>query len=237
MTPRLLLTGPVNGREPYADAAREAGWESVDWPLLEVHSRDLDPHLIELDPPDWVAVTSSNALPALAAMRVTLGTVSFACVGERTAERLRQLGFELGLEPAKDADELVQRFLGALAPTARAAVRVLWPRGSISNDFGAQLNAGGIGVLAPIAYETRPCAHEGPLPTTDAVFLASPSAVRRYVELVRFIDAGGPRAVAIGKTTLDAIGKYAPDHFRASSALPRAEPAALASCLRELDDA
>ena len=63
--PTVLLTGPIGNETRWLAAAREAGWNAVSFPLLEIH--DLDANLVDrVDGlPDWIAVTSSNALGAL----------------------------------------------------------------------------------------------------------------------------------------------------------------------------
>lgn len=234
MPRRLLLTGPVQGREDYADAARAAGWDVVEHPLIEVRCLDLDPDLLSVFPPHWVAITSSNALPALTALRASFEGVPFACVGESTAGRLRQLGFEVALGPARDAAELAERLVAAVDPDRRPGTRVLWPRGSLAVELGERAQKAGFRVVDAVVYETRPSPSNEPLPRADAVFLASPSAVRRYMELVRLVDDDAPVGIAIGATTLRAMSQRAGDRFGKLVQLEAPAPAHLGACLVEL---
>ena len=230
---KILITGPVAGLDRYAPAAREAGWKAVELPLLEIRPREVDAAALLAEPFDWVCVTSRSALPFVESLDEPLRALAFAVVGAGSAERLRDLGFRVEVGPASSAHELVR----LLVPRLGTAARVLWPRGSLSDELAVELRANGALVTDPVVYTTLPIALEQPLPATDAVFLASPSAVRRFVELALSTDARAPvrTAVAIGRSTLEAVhDAELSGVFGAVVALLEPSPAALRSTLESL---
>ncbi len=237
MAKHLLLTGPVNGLDAYAEAARLTGWQVTEELLIEVRHLDLDAERVFAATYQWVAVTSSNALPALSGVRRELAETPVACVGERTAERLAQLGLRVALGPAADASELARLLCDAVRPEARASTRILWPHGSLANELGERLSNEGFVVDAALAYETTPRRDTAPLPEADAIFFASPSAVQRYIELVRFVDREPPLAIAIGETTLRALKRSARQHFASFERLDKPNPTELGAVLAQLSAA
>ena len=110
--------------------------------------------------------------------------------------------------------------------------RVLWPRGSASDDLAELLRAGMLRVDDPVVYDTVPIERDETPPPSDAVFFASPSAVRSW----RSVSRGEtPRtAIAIGSTTLSAIEVDAASYFSATLSLPEPKPAELTAVLRSL---
>lgn len=227
---RVLVTGPVDGLEHWTDAAERAGWEAIALPLLEVHATGAEPPGEGAPPPDWIAVTSASALPWLAgavAARPALARVPLACVGEATGRRAVELGLpepRLPRPGAQDARGLAETLVAA----ATQGQRVLWPRGDRARDFGERLAEAGLVVDAPVVYRVveRPPAE--PPPRADAVFFASPSAVRVWTAERRGFT---PAALAIGWTTYDALEPFAE---RFSVRLPLALPSveAFADALR-----
>lgn len=249
----VLVTGPTRSAQAYVEAAEKAGWRAKRWDLLTIEGTGLrlDQHVDGL--PDCIAVTSSNALPALedAQTRIPeLVTALFACVGTRTAERARSLGFQLAFEPARDAADLAETLLQRLDP----ASAVLWPRGSLAVELGLLLANAGHRVTDPIVYEARPTNTPPPDGAfeADAVLLTSPSAVAAYVArrpeqpgrsgyLGRGHEDGResvqpPAArtvIAIGATTTRAIQAH-PGLFDAILTLEKAAPEAFAKLLKTL---
>lgn len=228
--PTVLLTGPVERLAEWADAVRGVDWVPIEWPLVEVVQKDID--LVEtIDGlPDWLAITSGSALPALerAARSVPeLLSVPLGVVGAHTGAAAERAGFKLGPPPAENARELARAIIAESSPGAQ----VLWPRGSLAQEFGRRLEEAGLAVADPVVYETEVAHHEGPPPPTEAVFFASPSAVRAFFE-----DEGREglrRAVAIGSTTLAELEACGAE---GASALPEPTPEALAQRLREFRD-
>jgi len=240
---RVLVTGPVGRLADYAMAARSAGWEAIEAPLLCVQARDFRPDELERAPYDWICITSANALPWLAAATgevASLRTTPCAVVGERTAERVRALGLSIGLPAAPDAASLAS----VLGSPGRAPARVLWPRGNLSEELAQRLRERGLDVEDPVAYETRELERMEELPSSSAIFFASASAVRAWH--ARNDEAGergapggqDPRlaiAIAIGRATLEALLLETRARFFSTITLPQPTPEALGAILAHLD--
>lgn len=219
----VLITGPLRDREDWLAAAREAGWEPHEWPLLGIV--DKDPGDWPLSRPDWIAVTSSSAIPALeaAAQRdLTLKQVPLAVVGTSSAERLYQAGWTPELVPGPGANQ-AHGLADLLIEEAVPEARVLWPHAARASELGELLLAAGLRLEAPVVYDVEPVLHLGPPPRTDAVFFASPSAVQAWLELKADFQ---PAGLGIGWTTLDALLEV-DQHFSMSLPLLSPDPAAL----------
>src|SRR4051812_4777768 len=180
---RVLVTGPVERIGEWCRAARAAGWEAVEFPLLDVVARDVDPREVlgEQAQFDWICVTSANALPFVEralAQFPALGDAAFACVGETTSTRLSEIGYSTAFDASRSAQQLA----ALVAARARAGARILWPRGDRSNELAVELRAQNLTVLDPVVYST--VLREQTAPSAfDAVLFASPSAVRAWQEL------------------------------------------------------
>lgn len=234
MAPRLLVTGPVDGLREYAGAARAAGWEALQHPLLAIEPQPVDLASLPLERCELVCVTSSNALPfleRLARQDPLTGALPVRVVGERTAERARALRLRVEGEPAGSAAELGRTILAARSrPRA-----VLWPRGDKGAELGELLRSAGIETVAPIVYASRPCARAQPIPDADAVFFASPSAVSEWCTRDAAASHPARLALAIGPTTFDALRAATGVRFRDILSLPRPDGAALTSALERVD--
>ncbi len=94
---RILVTRPAPECALTAQKLRDLGHEAVEMPLLQV--RFLTPDLTDLASLDAVAVTSGRALTALAKLGEFSAFLSrfrdlpIFCVGGKTADRARALGF------------------------------------------------------------------------------------------------------------------------------------------------
>ncbi|QDU70059.1 uroporphyrinogen-III synthase [Engelhardtia mirabilis] len=226
---RLLLTGPVHGLARWRGALARLDWlEVVERALLEVVPRTLPAIAQRLD---WLCVTSANALEALASHRDELAGVPAAVVGERSAEGLAAWGIDVAVGPAASADDLLRLWSDRLEP----GQRVLWPRGSVSDEFAGSLRGRGLEVDDPIAYETRERSGDGGLPSADFLFLASPSAVRAATRLDR--AGAAPLALAIGETTARALRDWMarePSAVAGIEVLAKPEPECLVRLLCDL---
>ena len=226
----VLVTGPVAGLEAWVAAAGEAGWRATSFPLVEISATDAGALDAGAPVPDWIAVTSANALPALAQSVLAhpeLREVPLCCVGEASARRAAELGLPEARVPApgaQDAEGLAATLIAHAAPGAR----VLWPRGDRAALLGELLAAAGLIVDAPAVYRTVLVELDQEPPEADAVFFASPSAVRAWRAEER---AAAPAAIAIGWTTYDVLDLVA---HRFSMVLPLATPsiASFQECLR-----
>ncbi len=201
--PRILLTGPTHSFERWVVAARVAGWDPLVHLLVSTVPVDVDLGPILTRPIDWLAFTSSSAVQAFARHPRAVErarSLSVAVVGEATADRVRELGIALVMEPAARASELAR----ALRERARPGARVLWPRGSLSDELARLLRESGLEVIDPIVYRTELAVPDEPLPSADAAFFPSPSCVRAFSTSPRD-GALPPIALAIGPTTLEEI--------------------------------
>jgi uroporphyrinogen-III synthase len=239
---RVLVTGPTERIAEWCGAARKTGWEPIEFPLLEIAPRDIDPRSVPgLDARfDWICVTSSSAIAFLEsalASNAALAKASVAVVGERSAERLERIGLAPTLEPAASAHALSVAIAGHLKPHSR----ILWPRGDRSDELARELRARGCEVVDPIVYETRSLG-ERAAPESEAVFFASPSAVAAWHE--REHTAREPRlvkaprlAIAIGPTTFEALFAETEQAFERVVTLAEATPEAFAQALAHIDPA
>jgi len=237
----VLLTGPVEHLSEWTAAVRDAGWEPIERPLLEIVPRDVDLHTVLADEPrfDWLCVTSRNALPFVE--RALVAHPRFAeravAIGGPASEHLRELGFDVALEPARDAlslaARLVAHFAAGAAQGRTVGTRVLWPRGDRSDELARLLRAQGFHVVDPIVYESR-TRDDLDLPETDVVFFASPSAVLAWLDLAP--RTCQPRlAIAIGPTTFETLLVDAGGHGWSLLALSEPTPDALRHALFHVD--
>lgn len=194
--PQLLLTGPIGQMDAWSAAVRAAGWQPVLWPLLAFRSAHFT---WPAPPPDWLIVTSAQALPALTPHRPQLLGLPFAAVGQRSALALQDLGAIQSCPPTDSAEQLIAALKDRVSP----GKRVLWPHGPRNAELTSQLEALGLTVTAPLAYEDA-----GPSPGLDPLrnpsdtptaFLASPSALERLLEHAP--PPNGWTLIAIGPTT------------------------------------
>jgi uroporphyrinogen-III synthase len=228
---RVIVTGPLESSAEYADSARRVGWEAFEWPLLRIvqHRHDVGALLAQRF--DWICVTSSSALPFLAELcraHSTLRSTPCAIVGARSGQRARDLGLRIELVAASSAelcDELPRR--------ASRGACVLWPRGYLSDDVSRDLRRCELVVADPVVYATLALEHSRPAPASDAIFFASPSAVRAWTAGEHSADAR--IAIAIGHTTFDALMSETELAFFDTISLPEPTPDAFAFVLAHLD--
>ena len=227
----VLVTGPTGHIEEYAEAARRAGWEAHALPLLRIEPRSFARADLSRDRFDWICIASGSSLAWLEgafSLLPSLRAAACAVVGRRTAEGVSRLGFSVGIGPCADAAELHS----ALRSRAARGASVLCPHGDRSEELARSLRQDGFEVESPLAYETRPLEREGSAPESTAVFFASPSAVRSWhagKETARRI------AIAIGRTTFDALHEETSASFFDTISLPEPTPEAFAVVLQHLD--
>ena len=223
----LLLTGPIQDPADWEKAVQLAGWECHGQPLLQRSPLPLEDPPIPV--PDWIAITSVGAVPALIEAREAGAEwckAPLAAVGERSARALTTSGFEVALvSTGGNATSLAK----ALIEEASTGARVLWLRGERAQDFGAQLRTAEFQVDERTVYRTEP-APPSTAPITDVVFFAAPEAVELWC-------AGDhdfrPAALAIGWTTLDALQEHQ-EHFSLTLPLASPDPASLTLALQAL---
>ena len=223
----LLLTGPIQSPGDWEAAVRKAGWESLSHPLLQRITLPMQDEPEER--PDWIAITSTGALPALMEARdagAEWCKAPLAVVGERSAQSLAAEGLEIALTATGGAAAGLAQ---ALCSEAAKGSRVLWLRGERARDLGDQLRAGGLQVDERIVYRTIP-APQLTAPLTDVVFFAAPEAVEIWcAEQHEF----RPAALAMGWTTLDAL-QANQEHFSMTLPLASPQPASLTLALKAI---
>ncbi len=151
--------------------------------------------------PDWLAVTSSHAVPALAMARDLIGGTRVAAVGSGTATALHAIG--VAAEIVGDA--------GGASLAARMVARgvggesvVLHPCGADARpDLRDALQAAGAAVIVAPVYRMipDPIGERAAAGTFVAVIVTSPRLAVRAAEL--FLDR--PPVVAIGRATASAL--------------------------------
>jgi len=233
-TSRLCLTGPSTGRAAarWIDAVAATGsWEALHCPLVRVVGKPIEPAGVTMLPA-MVAVTSQNTIPALKRLwleRVDVREAPHAAVGLATARSLRQAGVDpvlVGRAEESGAAPLAD----AIARATQPGDRILWPRGDLASDLREHLVLAGRIVEDPVAYRSEEVT-EAVLPEPlDAVFFASPSAVKAWL---RRSDAPRVTAIAIGPTTQSELA-VSYSRFQRLLRLPRPTPEALASTLATL---
>lgn len=215
----ILLTGPVRSFERWSRELGSTGWKVETRALVETTSYEdfVLPDPAELD---WLVFTSRAALEAVG-FHADFGGKPVAVVGEATASHARELGYDVRIVGSKDAETLAHELS---APTKKR--RVHWFHGNLAHGFAEALSARGARVSSTEVYATRTADFATP-PATDAVFFASPSAVRAWAAKL----PAPPHAIAIGATTLAAIKDQGWPTF---SVLADPSPEALVRALTEI---
>jgi uroporphyrinogen-III synthase len=240
VTARVLITRAPSQAGSLEAALREQGLDPVTVPAIAVEidapGGELDRAARILHTFDWVLVTSPNGARAIlkAAERVltSLGTPSWAAIGDGTAEILEREDVQVDFRPSRPearvlADEL------PLSP----GQEVLLLRGDLSGEYlPARLRDRGAAVDDVVAYRTT----EGPASSRqilrdafaaghpDALLLASGSAARGFRSLAEAeaLDVGRIPAICIGPETQREATRLG-FHVLATSAKP--DPATFAA--------
>lgn len=218
---RILVTRRPEQSPSLTEPLRALGATVLELPLIEIRPPldwgPLDSALARLSEYDWLVLTSSNAVEAVAERRTTLGLAGplpkVAVVGPATREALIAAfaGRQPDLEPAES--HRAEGLLEAFASLAVSGVRCLLPSSHQARDtLAAGLRALGALVDPVIAYRTvQPEGLEEGLRDLlaqglDLVVLASPSAVEGFV-MAAGAAAAGARAAVIGPVTEEAARK------------------------------
>ena len=192
MRVRVVVTRPRGQAEPLAAALRDAGFEPVLFPLIDVEPIEDGP--VAVGGYDWVAVTSANGAEELA--RRCVGPLPrVAAVGRATAHALANAGIDVDFVPQDSSEQ------GLVAEFPRPAGRVLF--------VGAE--GGGALLESELAADVRPVYRVREVqpvhrPAGDLVVLASPSAARAWVKLGVELPA-----ISIGRRTSRAAREFGID--------------------------
>ncbi len=215
---RVLVTRPRRQAQAFAAGLRQAGFEPVSFPVVEIapldDTRALDRAVRRLAGYDWLAFTSVNGVEAvwkrMEQLRVpgVPGNVRVAAIGPKTAEALRRHGVVPDFVPAEYVAEAILPGLGELRGR-----RVLLLRAEIARKALAEaiVKAGGaadeIAVYRTLPAQGDPAGLIALQEGVDVVTLTSPSIVQNFVHSLRRAGLdplrlpGDPLIACIGPVT------------------------------------
>lgn len=216
---RVLVTRAAHQAGKLSEALRELGAEPVEVPVLEIRPPQsfaaLDEALLTLSKYDWLILTSTNTVCALAeraaAMRIELTQpegLKVAAVGEATASAARGLGLLVTYVPESYVAESLVKGLAGLSN----GQKVLLARAAVARDvIPDALRAAGAQVDVVEAYRNAmPEAAPGQLRRAlarqvDAAAFTSSSSVKHLAEAAGAAGISWPfagvAAISIGPIT------------------------------------
>ena len=200
----ILVTRSVSQSSQFTQLLEAQGATVIEMPTLEIGApsswRDLDKAIARLDEFDWLVLTSTNGVDAFfKRLKTQTGDESPSCnikiavVGEKTAQRLQQLGISADFVPPKFvADSLAANF-----PEPLSGLRILFPRvesggrEALVKEFTNQ----GAKVREVAAYESRCPAAIAPQAlqalrsrSIDIITFASSKTVQHFCQLLQQAD-------------------------------------------------
>lgn len=218
---QVLVTGTEPVAAPVIDAFQAHGAVAHHIRTLSVHPPDdrtpLDQAVTDLRRGHyaWLVVTSGNGVDAITgsgADDAEPWPVRVAVVGRRTGERMRNLGFEVAIEPE---DQRAEGLIAAMDDIDMRGERVLCLLGNRARaDIPEALRAHGAEVDTVEAYRTVDATEIDPAirglvraGAVDVVTFASPSSVgaMRHLLATDLAPLSGACLVAIGPTTASAM--------------------------------
>lgn len=186
------------------DAAffEQKGYAAISLPLSQMKLRALtEVDIRVIKQADWLIFTSQTAVEQVLSV-LDNPKVKIAAVGEKTAEKIESFGFQVAFTPEK------QTKAGLLAE-GNFQGKILYPKSNLADEQLEEV----LGAQGLVCYDNLPLNEnlaelEQLLAqkSLSAVYLASPSAWRRFYSLYRHY----PQAlelIAIGETTKRAIEK------------------------------
>ena len=201
----VLVTRATSQSSQFTQLLEDQGATVVEMPTLEIGApsswRDLDQAIARLDEFDWLILTSINGVDAFfKRLKTQTGDDSLSCnikiavVGEKTAQRLQQLGIPADFIPPKFvADSLAANF-----PEPLSGLRILFPRVEsggremLVKEFANQ----GAKVREVAAYESRCPAAIAPQAlealrskSVDVITFASSKTVQHFCQLLQQVEA------------------------------------------------
>ncbi len=161
---RVLVTRAADQAGNLSDALRAAGFEPVEVPVLEIvppaDPAPLDSAILSLPTYDWLILTSTNAVSALASRAVALNIKlsaekikNIAAVGRATAAAIEGLGLSVSLTPEKYVAESLLNQFQRLNVSGQ---RILLIRAAIARDIiPATLSSLGAKITIVEAYRNQ----------------------------------------------------------------------------------
>ncbi|HEV2300018.1 MAG TPA: uroporphyrinogen-III synthase [Stellaceae bacterium] len=148
---RALVTRPREEAEELAAALAARGLEALVEPLMEIRHRSTEG--LDLGGVQAVLCTSANGVRALARATGERRVPLFA-VGDATAARAREEGFERVTSAGGNAADLARLTVARLRPERGRLVHVA---GSlVAGDLAGELSRHGFAVERQVLYEARP---------------------------------------------------------------------------------
>jgi uroporphyrinogen-III synthase len=247
---RVLVTRAAKQAGNLSEGLRALGATPVEVPMLEIRppgSFDrLDAALRQLDQYDWLILTSTNAVHALAERATLLGirlgqsaTLRVAAVGSATAAETAKAGLPITLVPKLYVAE-------SLVSALRAHIegkRVLLARAAIARDVipNALREAGAVVDVVDAYQNVLPKAtpeqlRDGLAQSIDAVTFTSSSSVTHLAEAARqagiSFPLNGIPAISIGPITSQTLRELGWEP--AAEAAPSDIPGLIAAVVRVL---
>jgi len=197
---RIVVTRTRDQASEFSQRLEEHGAQVIEIPTIKIvphFNPELDRALRNLDSYDWLLFTSVNGVEfffqRFEELRTAFSQFPQICViGPATADRVREKGFEVDLQPELyQAEGVIAEFEG-MDPGVVSQLRILLPRARVAREIlPARLSELGAQVdLIPV-YDTlipeqsRQQLNEllsvGPV---DLITFTSSSTVRHFVELV-----------------------------------------------------
>lgn len=213
MTRTVLVTGSGDQGTALAAALADRGIRAIHSPMIRTVPIERPGLASMVGRADWIAVTSSAAVPALTGALDGWGArPRIAVVGQRTADALLAQGLSPDLTSSGAGAVALATDLATVEPPPESVLYL--SSDAADHALEEALGAVSIRVERVNVYRTVPAdafnaeaaraMAEGYL---DAIAFASPSAVRRFVELAGadLAAVSGAAFVAIGNTTADAL--------------------------------
>jgi uroporphyrinogen III methyltransferase/synthase len=186
---RILITRPRAQAKDFAEKLRQAGFEPILLPVIEIrpveNNTELKQALGNIEMYTWVVFTSINAVDVVL-KNSALAVVKVAAVGIKTAEALRKHGIE--------PDFIPDEFVGVNIMSGLGDVKSKWillPRAELAREElpKAIVKAGGV-AHEIIVYRTLPAEVDldglAALKSgVDVVTFTSPSTVENFAAIVR----------------------------------------------------
>lgn len=189
---KVLITRPRAQANEFAEKLREAGFDPVFFPMIEIQPIEKNAALkLALDNLalyDWVIFTSVNAVIVTLkdCVPAAFGATKVAAVGPKTADALRIHGIEPHFIPLEFIAEAIVSGLGDLR-----GQRVLLPRAELASpELPAAIQAAGGSPEEIIVYKTLPAQREPDLLTDfmagrGVITFTSASAVVNFTAFLR----------------------------------------------------
>jgi uroporphyrinogen-III synthase len=229
----VVVTRAESSDGPLSRELRSRGLQVLLWPAVSVAAADPAPlkrALDSVDDFDWIVFASRHAVAAVLAQLARPPAARIAAIGAATAQVLRQRGWPVELVPDEaNAAALVAAFAARVTPPLKGA-KILYPASSRAlpalaaglTQLGAQVTQVEAYRTGAAALDVADCRAWIARDAVAAVTFASPSAVDELAQALGADDFGrllsGAAAVAIGRTTAQALGARGHAAVVASSA-------------------